>query len=260
MPVFASRPAGLVLACALVLMPSAPLFAKDPAGAAFREEFDTLSPGMWFTSDGWTNGPHQNCTWSKQAVTVQDGILRLSFLPSTDGQPGHLCGEIQTKATFHHGTYEARIRTPKGSGLNAAFFTYIGPVHNAPHDEIDFEVLTRDTGRVSLNTFVSGTQQNGTTVPVDPPTDAAFHDLSFIWEPGSISWFIDGVEVHRAESNLPVTPQKLYFSFWGSDTLVDWMGPFEAPQGPLVMEVDWTAFTPLGEDCQFPESVLCKTP
>ena len=68
------------------------------------------------------------------------------------------------------------------------------------------------------------------------------------------------VEVHQATTNLPVTPQKLYLSFWGSDTFVDWMGPFETPSGPLVMEVDWTAFTPLGAACQFPESLLCKIP
>jgi endo-1,3-1,4-beta-glycanase ExoK len=193
-------------------------------------------------------------------VKVADGILRLSFLPG-GGTPstGHLCGEIQTRAAYHHGTYEARIRTAKGSGLNAAFFTYIGPVHKARHDEIDFEILTRDTGSVSLNTYVDGKPKNGTTVPVDPPTDQAFHIYSFTWEQGSIRWFIDGREVHRAEANLPITPQKIYFSHWGTEVLTDWMGEFTTPDGPVVMEIDWVAFTPLGGTCQFPESVLCQS-
>jgi endo-1,3-1,4-beta-glycanase ExoK len=250
MPNLARSAALVSFACIL----GAPVAAQSPT--AFREDFDRLSPDVWLTSDGWTNGDHQNCTWSKRAVEIADGKLRLSFLPDAKG---HLCGEVQTNATFHHGTYEARIRTGTGSGLNAAFFTYIGPVHDAPHDEIDFEILTRNTGEVSLNTFVSGEPKNGTTVPVDPAADAAFHDYAFIWEPGLIRWFVDGVEVHRATETLPVTPQKLYFSLWGSDTLTDWMGPFTAPDGPVVMEVDWTAFTPLGQPCQFPESVLCET-
>jgi endo-1,3-1,4-beta-glycanase ExoK len=233
--------------------------AKVQNGSAFHDPFDAVDAGFWFTSDGWSNGPHQNCAWSRTAVEIADGILRLRFLPGDGGSdPGHLCGEIQTRATYHHGTYEARIRTAQGSGLNAAFFTYIGPVHEAPHDEIDFEILTRDTGRVSLNTFVDGTQHNGTTVPVDPPTDQAFHTYSFTWEADGISWFIDGTEVHRAEGILPVTPQKIFLSHWGSDTFVDWMGPFEAPQAPVIMEIDWVAFTPLGTPCQFPESVLCQ--
>ncbi len=243
-------------ACALMLCQASTGFAQE-AAKGFHEPFDKLDRAVWLISDGWTNGSHQNCTWSKQAAKVADGVLRLTFQPGA-APGGHLCGEVQTKATYHYGTYEARMRTPAGSGLNAAFFTYIGPVHKQPHDEIDFEVLTRDTGKVSLNTFVNGAPQNGITVPVDPPMDAAFHDFAFIWEPEGIRWFIDGVEVHKASSNLPATPQKLYLSFWGSDTFVDWMGPFETPSGPLVMEVDWTAFTPLGQECQFPESLLCK--
>jgi endo-1,3-1,4-beta-glycanase ExoK len=251
-----------VAACALALLSTAAtLRAEDPAGTAFRDDFDTLDRAVWYISDGWTNGPHQNCDWSERAVALADGLLRLSFLPAGDGGSSrHHCGEIQSTAVYHHGTYEARVRTATGSGLNAAFFTYIGPVHKAPHDEIDFEVLTRDTGRVSLNTFVDGTQQNGATVPVDPPTDQAFHVFSFTWAPDSIRWFIDGKEVHRAETNLPVTPQKIFFSLWGSDTLTDWMGPFTPPDGPVTMEVDWVAFTPLGAPCPFPESVLCQTP
>ncbi len=249
---------GLSLACAL----AGPLSAETHSGngGAFREDFDKLDSEFWFTSDGWSNGPHQNCTWSKDAIEITDGMLQLKFLPKAADDAEHLCGEVQTNATYHYGTYEARMRTGKASGLNAAFFTYIGPVHKAPHDEIDFEILTRDTGRVSLNTYVSGTQQNGTTVPVEPPTDAAFHDYAFIWEPDSIRWFVDGKEVHRADTNLPVTPQKIFFSHWGTETLTDWMGPFETPDGPLLMEVDWAAFTPMGEECQFPESVLCVTP
>lgn len=252
--------AGGFLLAATMLAVAGPLAAEEPVATAFREDFDSLDPGRWFVSDGWTNGPHQNCMWSKSAVAVEDGVLRLSFLPQAgDGDGGHLCGEVQTNATHHYGTYEARIRTGQGSGLNAAFFTYIGPVHDAPHDEIDFEVLTRDTSKVSLNTFVSGAQQNGTTVAIDPATDQAFHDYAFIWEPGLLRWFVDGTEVHRADTNLPVTPQKLYFSLWGSDTFTDWMGPFTTPDGPVIMEVDWTAFTPMGGACGFPESVLCKT-
>jgi endo-1,3-1,4-beta-glycanase ExoK len=249
--------------CFAVLSTVGMLAGKETTapGAAFRDDFNTLDRAVWYISDGWTNGPHQNCDWSERAVDQADGFLRLSFLAAQDGESARQhCGEIQSKAVYHHGTYEARIRTASGSGLNAAFFTYIGPVHKAPHDEIDFEVLTRDTGRVSLNTFVDGAQQNGTTVPIDPPTDEAFHIFSFTWAPDNIRWFIDGREVHRAETNLPVTPQKIFLSLWGSDTLTDWMGPFAAPDGPVTMEVDWVSFTPLGERCQFPESVLCQTP
>jgi hypothetical protein len=53
-------------------------------------------------------------------------------------------------AVYGYGTYEVRMRTGRGSGLNAAFFTYIGPVHDRAHHEIDIEVLLRDTRRCHL--------------------------------------------------------------------------------------------------------------
>ena len=52
-------------------------------------------------------------------------------------------------------------------------------------------------------------------------------------------------------------PQRIYFSLWGSDTLIDWMGPFAEPAGPLDMQVDWVAYTAPGDKCQFPESIAC---
>jgi endo-1,3-1,4-beta-glycanase ExoK len=250
-----------MVGCAVALpWLAAPAVAESTPmrGAAFHDDFDKFDTEFWYISDGWNNGPHQNCEWSTSAVEIGDGMLRLSFLPGGGPDAKHLCGEIQSKAVYRYGTYEARIRTKNVSGLNAAFFTYIGPVDKAPHDEIDFEILTKDTGRVSLNTYVSGKPQNGTTVPVATPTDRAFHVFSFVWKADSIRWFIDGKEVHRAVTNLPVTPQKIFFSHWGSDTLTDWMGPFTAPKGPAIMEVDWVAFTPIGTPCQFPESVVCR--
>jgi len=60
-----------------------------------------------------------------------------------------------------------------------------------------------------------------------------------------------------SDTALPERPQKIYFSLWGSDTLTDWMGPFVEPDQPKRMDIDWIAFTALGDPCQFPDSVLC---
>ena len=230
--------------------------AQTDSGGAFFEGFDQLSANRWVVSDGWTNGPHQNCTWARSAISVADGYLTLKFMP-TENSPSNLCGELQSRSVFSYGTFEARLRTPQGSGLNAAFFTYIGPSSKKPHDEIDFEVLTKDTGHVSLNTFVYGKPQNGAVVPVVPDSSSDFHTYAFQWSPDQVQWFIDGHLVHSATSSLPVNPQKIFLSFWGSDTLTDWMGPFVRPAQPLTMQVDWVAFTPLGSPCAFPDSILC---
>ncbi len=250
--------AGMVGLVLLAAAPASPVHAQAAQGTSFFDGLDTFDPARWLVSDGWTNGPHQNCWWSRKAVLAQKGEVTLQFLPTGKTDRPYLCGEIQTNAVFGYGTYEARFRTDVGSGINAAFFTYIGPVHNQPHDEIDFEVLTRDTSRVSVNTYVNAKPMNGTTAPLPQPSEAGFLTYSFVWEPTRLRWYVEGKLVHEVSGpNLPTHPQKIYLSHWGSDTLSDWMGSFSDPGRPLNMVIDWVAFTAAGEGCAFKASVLC---
>lgn len=102
------------------------------------------------------------------------------------------CGEIQTKQRFGYGTYEARLKTDTGSGLNAAFFTYIGPSDKQPWDEIDFEILTKDTSKVQVNAYIDGKGKNEKLVEVPGGTDKAFNDYAFVWEKDSLRWYVNG--------------------------------------------------------------------
>ena len=234
--------------------------ATEPSrGESFFDGFDTFDETRWNVSDGWANGEWQNCEWSREAMSVSDGMLTLVLRRSQTGTRAYACGEIQSRHTYSHGVFEARFRTGDGSGLNAAFFTYIGGQHGKPHDEIDFEVLTRDTGKVSLNTYVSGNATNGKSVDLPHRSDQDFITYSFIWSETAIEWYVNGVKMHQTEpgSPLPVHAQKIYASLWGSDTFTDWMGKFDPPEGDVTMTVDWIAYTKLGEGCRFAESILC---
>ncbi|MEO1139423.1 MAG: family 16 glycosylhydrolase [Pseudomonadota bacterium] len=250
------------IAVAAALLVSSPINAQElPAGASFFDDFETLDKGRWGISDGWVNGDWQNCMWSGDDVSVADGILTLGFTKRPNDKRTYTCGEIQSRSVFGYGTYEARFRTDTGSGLNAAFFTYIGPHHGKPHDEIDFEVLTRDTTAVSLNTYVGGAPKNGKRVPLPQPSDQGFVTYSFVWDETGIRWYLDGEMVHQTspDTELPTNDQKIYASFWGSDSFPNWMGPFEDPEADLLMHIDWIAFTALGEPCHFPDSVVCQS-
>lgn len=249
----------LLLGC---LACSTPALAEE---AAFRDNFDQLDLARWYVSDGWSNGSHQNCTWSTDQAKVANGTLRVGFAPVPKGDRQYRCGEIQTRKAYGYGTFEARLKTPSGSGLNAAFFTFIGPQQGKPHDEIDFEVLLRDTSHVDTTTFVNGKSGDGTTgagqsVPLPHASDADFITYAFTWEPDRLRFYIDGELVRTMDNpaTIPSNPQRIFFSLWGSDTLVDWMGAFAPVTTPIAMEVDWVAYTPLGSDCAFDESILCQ--
>ena len=257
---FPRRPGFKVLACALALgAASGSVLAQEATTASsFVENFDRLDTSFWYVSDGWNNGPHQNCTWSKRQVRVENGALQLDLTDGKAGERDYSCGEIQTRARYGYGTYEVRMKAATGSGLNSAFFSYIGPVDKKPHDEIDFEVLGKNTGRVQLNQYVAGKGGNEKLVPVPGGADAAYNDYAFIWEADRLRYFLNGKLVHEVtdKSVIPSNAQKIFLSLWGTDTLKDWMGVFSY-EGPSRMEVERIAFTALGEDCAFPESVLC---
>jgi endo-1,3-1,4-beta-glycanase ExoK len=247
---------------ALAISGSLPALAQAQQGAtgkSFVEEFDRIDPSIWYVSDGWNNGGHQNCTWSKKQVGVKDGMLELGFAEGKSKDRNYLCGEIQTKARFGYGTYEVRMKTATGSGLNSAFFTYIGPTDKKPWDEIDFEVLGKNSGQLQVNQYINGKGGNEKLVPVAGGADKGFNDYAFIWEENRLRYFVNGQLVQEVtdKAKIPTNAQKIFLSLWGTDTLKQWMGAM-AYSGPSTMTVDRVAFTALGEACRFPDSVLCK--
>lgn len=249
-----------ILKMTIALTFCADLCSAQPkiADKPFIEDFRGLSKASWYLSNGWRNGSHQNCTWSKRALALSEaGIMRILFVPSGIWGVDAYCGEIQTRRWFQYGTFEARMRADLGSGRNAAFFAFGGSVHDLPHGEIDFELITKNSQSVWTNRFVGGDDLGeGEFVP-DNPDLSEFHDYAFIWEPTRIRWFIDGVLVREVSEHVPNHRLKVYFSHWGSDTFKNWMGPFVEPASPVALEIDRFAYTPLGEDCAFAESVLC---
>lgn len=234
--------------------------AKSKLGESFVENFDRLDSKRWYVADGWANGDYQNCTWSKDQAKVADGVLKLGFVKQTYKERDYVCGEVQTRKRFSYGAYEVRMKAVSGSGLNSAFFSYIGQVHKSPHDEIDFEVLGKDPSKVQVNQYVNGKSVGSAKLPEVPGgADADFHDYAFVWEKDRIRWYVDGKLVDEATdpAKLPSHASKIYLSLWGTETLTDWMGPFVDPGKPLAAEFDRVAFTAIGDECQFPESIVC---
>ena len=237
-----------------------PAAAQAATGTSFFENFDALSTSRWYISDGWRNGAHQNCGWSKQQISVTSGVLNVGFTkaPGADGTL-YQCGELQSKAYYSYGTYEARIKTPKGSGLNAAFFSYVSTPNAPKHDEIDFEVLLKDTTKVQTGGFAADKGIPVSTPTLPNPSDADFINYAFVWAPGKLAYYANGKLLYQITNPAQVQtePQKIYFDLWGTDTLSDWMGPFKDP-GTIKMQVDWAAYTAPGEKCLFPQSITCS--
>ena len=232
----------------------APVLAAEDK--AFLDRFDTLDRERWFVSDGWTNGDHQSCQWQKDRVTVTDGTLHLSLEAGSGDGPELGCAEIQSHARFSYGTFEARMKVPYATGLNANMFTFIGAPQDKPHQELDFEFIAPNGPSLQTNIHFAGADQRPETLEMED--DGVFRTFSMTWEPEAVRWYIDGTLIREAEGGkIPDAPQKLYLSLWSTETLASWMGRFAPDSAPHVLEVDWVAYTPAGAECRFEESVLC---
>jgi endo-1,3-1,4-beta-glycanase ExoK len=232
--------------------------ATDPT-RAFVDEFETLDPARWMMSDGWSNGDHQNCQWTADSVTLGNGLLRLTLSDRPAGGLPYSCAEVQSNARYGYGTFEARMRVPFYSGMNANFFTFIGAQQDAPHNEIDFEFIARDGPTLQTNLFLNG--EGGREQLHRQSGDWAFRNYAIVWMPGLVQWFTDGQLVRELRGDaVPSAPQKVFFSLWSTGTLTDWLGPLDYPGQPVTLEVDRFAYTPEGAECAFDGALACVRP
>ncbi len=149
------------------------------------------------------------------------------------------------------------MKVPYARGMNANFFTFIGAPQDRPHNEIDFEFIAPRQPTLQTNFHTANDSANEESLTIQD--DQIFRKYAFIWEPDRIRWFIDGKLIHDVRGGiLPNDPQKIYLSIWSTDLLIDWMGAFEQGSAPQTLEVDWSAYTKLGEKCAFEQSVLCR--
>lgn len=210
--------------------------------------YPKIDTGHWYISHGWANSDIQSCEWRKEAITARDNNIVMTLSDKGGKVRPISCAEMQSEARHGYGSYSTRMRAAKGSGLNTAFFTFIGPAQNVPHhDEIDFEFLGKDTTMVQLNYYIDGKPQGATFVKLGYDASKEFHDYTFVWEPKKIRWYIDNKLVRETDDNVPIPthPGKIFLTLWsGSPKVKDWLGPFEYKEDADA-EFSWVKYTPL---------------
>ncbi len=218
----------------------------DPHG--FTDRFENIDRTRWRVSHGWANGDYQSCEWRESALSLTKNGLAMTISDKGGKQRPIACAAIQSDAVFGYGRYETRMKAAKGSGIVSAFFSYIGPPHGVPEwDEIDFEIMGKDTTKVEVNYVVNGKGIIGKIVDLGFDASEDFHDYAFEWTKQGITWYVDGKEVYRTPAGAPVprNPMRIIYSIWTgtSPQQDDWQGKFTYTQ-PVGMETAYTRFTP----------------
>jgi endo-1,3-1,4-beta-glycanase ExoK len=206
------------------------------------DTFNSPNSLAGYLADGWANGGAFAPVWASSQYGYANGTLDIT-LEKVGTQ--YLSGAYLSLETYSYGRLEARLKAADGSGIINGLFTYGAN----PHDEIDIEILGKDTTKVQFNYFANGI--GGHEKLVDLGFDAAngFHVYAIEWSKTSIQWFVDGVKLYSVSTGpVPSTPGKVMANLWNSTVLNNWAGPFDSRELPATMSLDWIRYIPSGED------------
>lgn len=222
---------------------------ETQASDAFTADLKNGSSPIFEASDGWTNGDPFNVFWYKENVTFEDGTMQL-IIDADDKQSKvpYSGGEYRSKQFYGYGRYEVSMKAIKNDGCVSSFFTYTGPSDNNPWDEIDFEVLGKDTTQVQLNYYRNGVGGHEKMIDLGFDASEDFHTYAFEWHKNAIIWYVDGKEVFRREGeNLPCTKGKIMMNAWCGKGVDAWLKAFNDENIPLTAEYQWIKYTPSAE-------------
>jgi len=209
-------------------------------------EFTDGEPQGYEIADGWTNGSMFNVTWRRSNVTFEDGHMQLIIDKDAKatGDIPYSGGEFRSRKFYGYGRYEVCMKPIKNDGVVSSFFTYTGPSDNNPWDEIDIEFTGKDTTKVQFNYFTNGRGNHEYMHDLGFDASEDFHTYAFEWYEDKILWFVDGVEVHSADKQIPVTRGKIMMNAWCGTGVDSWLKAFDDSKLPLTAEYKWFSYTP----------------
>jgi beta-glucanase (GH16 family) len=185
---------------------------NGPAGSAPDGSKWLLETG----GGGWGNQELEYYTNSTRNAAL-DGNGNLVITARKENPAGYSCwygscqytsARLNTSARFTqaYGRFEARLKIPRGQGMWPAFWMLgndIGSVGWPNSGEIDvMENVGKEPGTVhgSLHGpgYSGGNPLTGTyTLPGGRAFADDFHVFTVDWAPGSVTWFVDGVQYSR---------------------------------------------------------------
>ena len=221
------------------------------AVGGFLDNMDGYNTSLFTKADGWTNPNPFNTGWRADHINFANGIMTIALdnqgCPSGCSNRPYASGEYRRNVLTGYGLYEARFKAAKGSGIvGGSMFIYTGPSDGQPWDEIDIEILGKDTTKMQVTYYTNGVGNHETMIDLGFDSAAGFHTYGFEYRPTFIKWFVDGVLVHTetgARGPLPSRQMKFMMNLWPAIGADQWTGPFTYT-GPLYEQIDWMKYTP----------------
>jgi hypothetical protein len=196
--------------------------------SAFTERFEIVDDSMWLFRDD-TFPSNLALFRSTNISAAADGSRTLTLKKERSGVRNYTSGAICSRRQFLYGRFQAEIKPANSPGLVTGMFLH----RNAPRQEIDMELLGKNTTKVLLNVYYNPGSEGakfeygyrGTPVLVDLGFDAskAFHRYRIDWFPFVIRWFVDDQLVHERfnwePTPIPHLPMQFHVNLWPSRSI-----------------------------------------
>ncbi|NLK71190.1 MAG: family 16 glycosylhydrolase [Clostridiales bacterium] len=192
-------------------------------------------------ADGWSNGSCFDCVWRADNVFWADNALNLKIDKDSSPEYRYSGAEYRSKDYYHYGYYETSMKAIKNDGVVSSFFTYTGPYDGDPWDEIDIEILGKDTTKVQFNYYTNGVGNHEFMYDLGFDASEDFHTYGFEWLPNKITWYVDGKPVYTAYNDIPKTPGKIMMNTWPGIGVDEWLKPYNG-KTPLVAQYKYISF------------------
>ena len=179
----------------------------------------------------WVNAELQAYVDSEDNIKVEDGKLVITPIQTKneDGTYSYTSGRVNTqnKKTYTYGMFEAKVKVPKGMGYLPAFWLMANDENiygQWPRcGEIDImEVMGQDTKK-AMGTIHYGNphkEQQGSYVLENGSFSSQYHTFTCEWEPGKITWYVDGNKFHEAND---------WYSTTEGGGTISYPAPFDQP-------------------------------
>jgi endo-1,3-1,4-beta-glycanase ExoK len=217
-------------------------------GEAFVDRFDGDNfDERWNVSDGWDNGDWVDNDWRRSQLSFSDiGLTMTMERGPKDAKKPLKSAEIRTHAFYRYGYFETRMKLPTGPGIVAAAFTYAHTDGAVRPNEIDIEILGRETRVLEATIHENG---KSTHKKIRMPFDSAdgFHTYGFEWQPDFVAWYVDGKKMHEVRGGPAarlVRPQNFLISLLASTPAKAWLGKVDYTKAPWKLEVACVAYAP----------------
>lgn len=166
----------------------------------------SLDTKHWSTCYHWgcTNGGNKELeVYQASQVTVHDGTVSLTVVPRRTLGKEYVSGMLSSyrKFSFRYGYVQIVAKLPLGRGLWSAFWTE--PESGVWPPEIDIMENVAQSDSVSLYIHYDAADHFDSSTVYLPNASSTFHTFGVDWEPGSITWYVDGFR--WAHFNLSIT-------------------------------------------------------